>query len=123
MRPEPFKVWTRPLRLRRHLGRYLPAGQNSFSHLNIVMGSDPWHVVEIRREPHGLMLFLATRDAIADDRVHFYYRAFMPVIVYLVSRAAFSVDRAVAELSDGSSVASDHIVFSANFADALLVPD
>ena len=122
MRPEPFKKWTRPTRLRWRLRRHLPADLGP-SRLKLVAGGGPWNLVEIARRDCDLVLRIAGRNEIADDGIHFSYRVFLPVIVYLFSRTANSVRRAVAELSDGSPKASDHILFSGSAADAILVPD
>jgi len=104
MRPEPLKKWTRPLRLRLRLAKQLP--RTGRHRLKIITCGEHWDVVELRRERRHLVLIMATRDRIADDRVFYLYRAFVPVAVYLVSRAAPSVTSAVVELHDGSSVAS-----------------
>ncbi len=80
-------------------------------------------MVELHRDERNLTLVLAARDKIAEDRVHYYYRYSLPIAVYLFSRAAPSITRAVIELGDGSFTQSDHMLFSANFPEALLIPD
>ena len=122
MRPEPFKKWTRPVRLRLRLGRYLRADLNAW-HLNLIAGVGPWDVVEIGRDGRAIVLRLPGLNEIEDDRINFYYRAFLPVIVYLFSRTEASVNSAIAELNDGSATPSSHLLFSGNCADAVLVPD
>ena len=122
MRPEPFKKWTRPFRLRLRLGRYLSATLKAW-HLKLVDGVGPWNVVEIVRDGRALVLRLPGLKEIGDDRIHFYYRVFLPVIIYLFSRTQPSVERVVAELSDGSADASNRLLFSGNLANAILVPD
>lgn len=121
MRPEPFRTWTRPLRLQRRLAKQLPEGGGL--RLRILTTSCQWDIVELRRDERHLTLVLATRRKIAEDLVHYYYRYFLPVIVHVFSRASPTIGKAVAELSDGSSTRSDHMLFSANFPDALLIPD
>ena len=121
MRPEVFKKWLRPIRLQRRLKIHLPEAARL--RLHIVAKSQQWRMVELQRDERHLTLLLATRQKIAQDQVHYYYRVFLPVVVYVFSRAAASIPRAVAELHDGSTAESDHMVFSANFHDALLIPD
>jgi hypothetical protein len=122
MRPEPFKKWTRPVRLRLRLSRYLRDGLNAW-YLNLIAGIGPWDVVEIARDDRAIVLRLPGLNEIEDNRVHFYYRTFLPVIVYLFSRTKASVNGAIAELKDGSTTASNHLLFSGNCDDAVLVPD
>jgi hypothetical protein len=91
--------------------------------LRVVLRGGAWWEVEFVHEVRGLTLFICDRDSIADERCHYYYRTFLPVFVHLMSRVAPSVRRAIGELSDGSHIPSDHLLFSANFDNALLVPD
>jgi Glycosyl transferase family 90 len=122
MRPELFKKWIRSPRLRYRLGRYLPSSLGVWN-FKIVHDAECWNVVKIARRGRTIEVRLAGRNEIVDDHIHYYYRTFLPVIVYLLSRTSVRVDGAVAELSDGSATASDNLLFSANFVDAVLVPD
>ena len=119
MRPEPFKQWTRPMRLQRRLSRHVAGGQR----LRVVTGGRPWPHAELRRETGRIAVTVGPRGDLADDRVHYYCKEFLPVALHLFARASDRVRHASVELSDGSSTPSRRMLFSASFADALLIPD
>ncbi len=121
MRPEPFKKWTRPPRLQLRLGKLLPKGMRLRLKLHTPL--QRWDFVELHRDKRHLTVTLATRGIIANDGAHFWYRCRLPVAIYLFSRSSASMAATIVELHDGSYVESDHMVFSANFPNAFLIPD
>jgi hypothetical protein len=123
VRPEPFKKWTRKLRLRRRLSAHIPsAGGNSLS-IDFVNRPQQPDLVELRRDGRRLTLLLAARETLLDDRTYFIFRVYMPVVLYVFSRTNDSVTGAIAELNDGSTVRSDHLLFCSTHRDSLLIPD
>ncbi len=119
MRPEILKKWLRPLRLKARLIKHFPKSRRP--RFKILTTSPLWDMVELQRDDGCLTLVLASPEKIAEDHVHYYYRAFLPVAVNIFSRA--SVRRAVVELRDYPHAECDHMVFCANFHNALLIPD
>jgi hypothetical protein len=65
VRPEPFKKWTRPFRLRRRLSNYLP---DRSQRLDILCRPGPTDLVKLRREGRRLTMVLADREAMTNDR-------------------------------------------------------
>jgi hypothetical protein len=122
MRPEPFPKLTRPLRLRMRLSKHLPR-TGGVRRLKFVLRAEKADLVEFQRLGECLSAILVPRDQFGDDRINFYYRAFLPVVVHVLSRSKATVNDATAALTDGSSAKSKHLVFSANYPDALLIPD
>jgi hypothetical protein len=124
MRPEPFKKWTRPPRLRNEWLKHMPRGVRlSFSLCASPVTAARWQNVHLSRDGPRLTVNLCSRDRIEEAPLFYYYRTFLPVALHLFSRASQGVAEAVVDITDGSSSPSDHLVFSANYEDALLVPD
>lgn len=123
MRPEPFKKWTRKRRLRRRLRAYLPYAGKSSYRIVIAHRPLPPDLVEFRRDGRHLTLFLAPRETLLNDRAYYIYRVYLPVILHVFSRTFESVTGAIAELNDGTTVRSDHLLFCSPHPDALLLPD
>jgi len=124
VRPEPFKEWTRPTRLQLGWLKCLPRGVG----LAVELGASPtpaahWSLVRLRRDRRRLTVSLCSREELAGERPFYYYRTFLPAALHLFSRAAPEIARAVVDITDGSTSPSDHLVFCANYDDALLVPD
>jgi hypothetical protein len=122
MRFEPLAKWTRPSRLRRRLSKQLPS-EGSAHNLHFVLRSSNWRHVEFCRSGSKLTFRLATRDAFLDDRVHYYYRVFLPVVVFLLSRTNERVTHATAFIGDGKGVPDGSLAFSSNNERAHLIPD
>ena len=127
MRPEPFKKWTRPLRLQiEWMRRVLP--RHSGLRLSVTVDQSPlttaqWMLVQLRREGRRLNVNLCSREELAQPAPFYLYGMFLPVALHLFSRAPAGVTEAIADISDGSSKPSDHMLFSGNFDDAVLIPD
>ncbi len=122
MRPEPFRKWTRPFRLRQRLSAHLPKIDGARRRLVIATRGAPWGLVEFRKHGRHITLNLS-REFIADERVHFDYRTRLPVAVHVFSRTAAAVVAALAELNDKSTIKSDQMTFCSTQPDALLIPD
>ena len=117
MRPEPFKKWTRPFRLRRRLRAYLPTSEHANYRLANVGRPGTRDVVEFRREGLELTLLLADGKGMENDWLYYIYRLVLPAVLNVFSRTDPSIRSAVAELNDGTDFKSDHLVFCSTEAD------
>ena len=124
MLPEPFKQWTRPFRVQKHLRKHLDIHEKKSENLKLILAtrSSP-NIVEFRREENRLILRTTDRLHFLDDRLFYYYRTQLPVMTRVVSGTLPSVQRVVCDISDGAREPSDRLLFSGSAPNALLVPD